>query len=1350
MEPPFIFPPPTTRFEPRGHSRSSSRSPTRPRFTDDVLADLSPATTLEAFTSSSGALRASIEAASPTQRAFGIRAAIASKKIQEWVTELSTWQWPSGDSRGFELPEAKRRKTSVEESINLVNGSCPTSQDTASTEDGEYWGSLRAKDVMEYECRIDDIAEDMDDLNVEEIKSRILDTHVLPKSRPSSSHSTVPPPPHFTSYTRMDDFTAVVTATVLQCLPNLSRLMRLMNVWSVRLAVLRDVKPLMLALVDAEAALILGWEALDSAPRPEVEVSGLSLPDESVLSRHVFDAMQDSLQNKVTRLGQRLDRMLDTLEGREDTIPDAWLDRMERIEQDYGEWAVAGDRRVREGEWAIEMVRRKEEDVIRLSVAQEEVHNTALEQQLGELDNPTATVETPLVTVSATATNNLLADCSEANHVPSDLPGFIPALKASAGASTQFEGEGSSEAASQCPVPDTNPLLLKQVQFIELVPHVNDHVATDAINDRRHSLATLIEEEEPLDVSVTDLPQLQSFGSTVSPFEVLPTAQGPVSSDFSRVLRETDPNKVFVPSRPTTPITKEINKSATPSKNGTSEKKVSTPYTPTPSSGSSINRAVKFPSNQPFGNSFVEDGGTPRSPTKKAKLDSGFGNQSRGSVSQVASLAVILSDPLGNNTSSPACTLEVTPQPLSSGNDQNTKTLENPSQHSIAVIPGGIHPVTLGSEYRSDFEGATVLNPADDLHIVPDSPDESYLSSTIRTPPRGSSSKENSHSRNNSFASSISGYVSSEPSPEIIEAEPTTYFRPVLSPIKTINYEAGLATPTQFSLKGFLGEGSELNLFDDLGTSLRTVANEQTTSPVFPEESSFDLTGRPSTSPSSGESETGSEPFSPTRSSLLLTETPLGPSIKKSQLSRNGSQSSTTSTVIDEGLSSDFETPSKLASSKAGIPLFTPVRRASPKTEFPSNTPIIDCITYSLPEYEEESPSIGHVKLHRPAAVQFSPGSSPPAAISPIRRCRSLQTVSTPYHDNKLLTPETPATPPIFADAPMLANIGISAAPLRSPAKSTQSQLELQISEILESIPARITLATEASESPYLAPLQVKKQRKSSGSSFRPTLSRASTPTPSFTLAPAYGKNPRQRPQNGNPEIKVYHLSRSTGEAPIKLFVRLVGEHGERVMVRVGGGWADLGEYLKEYASHHGRRSEKPGKVEIQDIPPRVVSTSSISSRSGAVSRNGRSSPVSRPGSSLDRPMTSLAMRKTRKSVGDETGYRSPSTPLPIHFSRPTTTPNSVGNDFSTPPSQASRTRSLSTTWSEDGNGESELGLAGPRGRKSDMSPEKMAWVESMKEKVRVASAEKEKEQNREFGKLGRVGGTKRLFKKGP
>jgi hypothetical protein len=253
----------------------------------------------------------------------------------------------------------------------------------------------------------------------------------------------------------------------------------------------------------------------------------------------------------------------------------------------------------------------------------------------------------------------------------------------------------------------------------------------------------------------------------------------------------------------------------------------------------------------------------------------------------------------------------------------------------------------------------------------------------------------------------------------------------------------------------------------------------------------------------------------------------------------------------------------------------------------------------------------------------------------------------------------------------------------------------------------------------------------------------------------------------GNPEIKLYHLSRSTGEAPIKLFVRLVGEHGERVMVRVGGGWADLGEYLKEYASHHGRRTAADNdRIEIQDLPPRVVSSSSTISSSATIRGNGRDSPNPGPHNVLERsteqPGSSLKVRKTRKSVGEAESrandVRSPSTPLPnanrLSYETPPSVAGSEASSTSTGPSFRSSSR---LSWTDE---DTSLGLAGPKSKKVAISEKDQEWVESMKEKVRQASAEKErrnkekeimKESQRKtsFGEMDRIGGTKRLFRKG-
>lgn len=303
-----------------------------------------------------------------------------------------------------------------------------------------------------------------------------------------------------------------------------------------------------------------------------------------------------------------------------------------------------------------------------------------------------------------------------------------------------------------------------------------------------------------------------------------------------------------------------------------------------------------------------------------------------------------------------------------------------------------------------------------------------------------------------------------------------------------------------------------------------------------------------------------------------------------------------------------------------------------------------------------------------------------------------------------------------------------------------EQHLRQQISNIISSIPAKIKLSSEPTKEINLNPpdLQLPRlKKKSSKEPFRRNASGLSsrTVTPSFTLSPAKTTRPRQ--SRGQQEIKVYHLSRSTGEAPIKLFIRCVGENGERVMVRVGGGWADLSEYLKEYATHHGRRSGRGDEttVEIRDLPQNGLLR--------LASKEPESAPTSRPGSAASQavaPSTPLQVRKLRKGMGvlgNDIPRLQPRTPA-------------LREREGTPASEDStRSRSSSRlSWTEEDS--SFLGLAGPSGRRLEMSEESKAWVETVKQKVRIASGEHKPptEEKGRFGDLGKVGGTKRLFRK--
>ncbi|KAK5005544.1 hypothetical protein LTR60_006225, partial [Cryomyces antarcticus] len=200
---------------------------------------------------------------------------------------------------------------------------------------------------------------------------------------------------------------------------------------------------------------------------------------------------------------------------------------------------------------------------------------------------------------------------------------------------------------------------------------------------------------------------------------------------------------------------------------------------------------------------------------------------------------------------------------------------------------------------------------------------------------------------------------------------------------------------------------------------------------------------------------------------------------------------------------------------------------------------------------------------------------------------------------------------------------------------NSEEQLQRKISTIIDSIPARIRFASgPGPDAPEVA---------------RPRT--APTPPkpitgPALTLAPA-DSTPSKR---GSDDIKLYHLSQAGKDQPIKLFVRLVGE-GERVMVRVGGGWADLGEYLRQYAEHHGRRTVSDGKSEAAGLPP----TTNISIRT--LPTAGTRTPLSsRPGSKVEAPRPDSARSGRMSRLGhDETANNG--TPHAASSNTPTPAP---------------------------------------------------------------------------------------------
>lgn len=289
----------------RAPSPSPSRSPhKRPppasNLLDPLLSNLSPSSTLEALQASptdlpgQNAFQESAAAASLSERSFAIRAATAGKKLKEWLQELEQWQW-QGPHNPFQLPSSPTLPT--------PNSGPGIAQ--------EFWGSLSAQTVLQYEHRIDEIRDAMAALELDDLKMHVRDVHS------TSGHH------------RMDDFTAIVTTTVLQALPLIYRLEALLGTWESRLAVLRASPGFITTMDRAQQEMVAAW----SVCHEETTIQALH-------------EVKVGLESQIRDLGQRLDHMLDTLEGRLDTIPDRWIDDMEQLEADFGDWTVEAEKAI--------------------------------------------------------------------------------------------------------------------------------------------------------------------------------------------------------------------------------------------------------------------------------------------------------------------------------------------------------------------------------------------------------------------------------------------------------------------------------------------------------------------------------------------------------------------------------------------------------------------------------------------------------------------------------------------------------------------------------------------------------------------------------------------------------------------------------------------------------------------------------------------------------------------------------------------------------------------------------------------------------------------------------------------
>ncbi|KAI9839463.1 MAG: hypothetical protein M1819_002088 [Sarea resinae] len=1551
------------------------------RQADPLLDDLSPSTTLEALSATPGfpavsgkryeVLRASIEKASPFEKSFGIRAATVGKQLREWCEELEGWEWDGG----FEVPSpdervAKRRK--------LHNQDVGNDEEL---EQEEYWGSLPTRLIKEREDRIEDIRQDLEDLDVDELKEHALDSHIPSRSRPSSSFSQQSEPPPFGSprYIHLHDFTALVTATILQALPYLSRLNRLLSTWTVRFEVLQEVPGFLAKLEKAQIAMQSGWNAIKATDISKTEAvfeGAKDVETTSDLTREGFLAIRGYLENEVMILGRKMDGMLDALEGREETIPDAWIDAMEDVEASYGSWVVQAERKVLENEWR-DQQRQEEEHQRQLLLSATPVenpptdtgehpsHSEIIETQKDAKPNDDAIIEENDTAIQPETENtipepNIIAstnifNTSEGDDIPNqDIAAAADENIAQSNTHQVDEQDGASDlktptesptkqnflwpfiddtSPQRFEIPDYKPVLGNDdADFSEDLPTVQDQSNQQAVGEKEllDDQSTENRDCEGTPSSKIDgvtEPSYLSQGLTEYPSKTLDEPVETIIQDTASKMpreehRDEDSNKAQdpeprlfnqreVPLAPPLALAAEVEKA--PEHEGdfnklpdiSAKSHYSTPSDVSQPQGgvTSIpdNEAAIIPKMSPVQEAIEEDNSIDNAISGSASREPEHSLAESGCSDKDLSLAdngqKIVADSLDS-----VDVVEDILTSISRRSRSHSKVSSCPSdlenivdavktEEFVAVSPSENIPVTSGSPVRSPLsmipaghiyqnkpqsrddlvssehvnrrENSSVLKFPAVKEQTADSHSTSLAASSralnaatqamwdehteiprkingledppfIRKPslesPWSSPSLHGSDKDDGDFesiqvpsahtpklassgvpeardlgitTSEITSTLDGPESPKVPSNEPSSPYSwrrrsqsddntpaSPASPVSNLRYRSQSTGPLSPSFDQLDTINESRSATPERPTGEQTISDSSSPSSVVIAEAVAVPRARPvQTTPThDGKKSVDHNPASELSVNELFQSTAGEedefPFYSSSDfLLGNGGQAEPN--PFESDLQESKESGESGESDGTGGATSSELRRASVASignvsrgevksidirKSPSTSSIISTPAYEQQESynvqtpddpsweeqtgtfqsaaglndggrwempDEDSPMVRHSEWR----AEKARGSTSPSALE---RPKGRLT--------EILDQESPVTvgkPRRRLSEPNRSTLAVDT-PITSPTKgnteNADEHLEQQISEILTTLPARIRLTSgpEADAPEVLSP-----KGASAGRNLRPIRkARASLGSPALTLAPAYAKNSRPRLRSSDPDIKLYHLHRPGKDVPTKLYVRLVGENGERVMVRVGGGWADLGEYLKEYASHHGQRSISEGHFDIQGLPKR---TSIASLRAKAT---GRSTPISRPGSALgrptsalDRPASALSVRRTRLSEGavlEPSGPR-PKTPQPQPTQPTTPNPNTFRLSEATPPSatsSASLRSSSRLSWTDE---DPALGLAGPKGKNVEISREKQAWVDTVVGKVRRSSAEKKTD----WGDLGKAGATRRVYMRG-
>ncbi|TKA73307.1 hypothetical protein B0A55_08885 [Friedmanniomyces simplex] len=1526
INPPFLS---YSSSRPRLHSRSPPRSPVRqPRDFDPLLRDLSPTTTLRAFTtaddstskhdSAQSALAHSFETASTSERALGVKAAQTCLDLRSWTRELESWgaDWPGT----FDVPEPARKRIRMSRMSML-------SVRTVGEEDGEeeeLWGCLPGKTVQAYEQRAEDIGQAVEKLDVEELKVFVLAAHRQAGDGRVDVDDSVGAIGAHTDLRRLDDFTALITATILQALPYLSRLHRLLEIWSIRLSVLRQTPSYLHDLKQARTDLDHGWAAIAVSPS-----SGNFSSSSANFTRDNMHEMKNIIDQEVGSLGKRLDSFLDELEGREETVPETWIEDFETLESAYGDWVVQAERKVLEKEWRVAR-EEQERDAERAKAEQQltapqpkherKVSSSSFDVEDHSRDRNSLVVPSsrPTSGIFDLTTEQPMLELPRPSEQPREDSQTLPE-----GDTKQIQHpQGPTELPAASPITQQPPVASPTKRHARHMPIVIDYSNPEQVHPSQpQQQASPLESTPkenlnpsthptPLPTNVAkkraaflnqDVERAESLQRQVkSPVRSFEHASNAFTRLFKKDSRDKTPEQLQGRSNSHRST---ISQNSGGSKRDSGSKRNSYASTDgviwggrkhastgTPAIGESASGSASKRASLDTREAYIE------SRTASQRSSASKTADLRGAVVDVVPIAMprqksfqrdYMDIPRGFRSRSssegsrrtakgsltpgrfdydglerrlerlpevgaPVETYQPSRRRLSSpfdpsqaqGSGAKAKEQDYPADWPLASppetvasspvkeVPGAFtqeEDAAVGAaeaEKEEDDGSPEIHSPRAPLDTdafdrifvesLPATPEPEFegnpLARVASPPPRrrsilgsmGMDRRESARSQVPTLDESMLGAEEERWSPRL----------PGEEEVKSAgSMNAGRSEGDVRDAGYFHGQPAPPQQLS--GTSSSPTARAQGKNGFLttgPKSLKLQIPGSPATAPSAAGEAPSNDAEAPALAKPTCSTAPQSPASSPTP----GAPSAVSSSRVMRGTRArvDFA-PSAVGSSAGRVP-------GSPSPLNYKGLIVFPTPPGHLPNVNGGGSRSRPVSPVSPISRQQSPGRTQLAAATVSEKQVEEKVPDSPVSarsDNE----DSPAplnaamgkrqgkARPSSSKAATAASTPTNKKTNKKPAtplKPGEDTFDRHVSEVLDRLPSHAIKfkARPGAVTPVHPNQRTAEPRNYSGPRPGGAARMASRnggvggemSGGGLTLAPAEASPKKAATAAAADEVKLYHLRQAGREEPIKLFVRLVGE-GERVMVRVGGGWADLAEYLRQYAEHHGSRTVSGGGgIELQTAESggggaggRKVSGSTTTAGAGEAGK-GRAGPGTPATPAATAAAAAVPPRRGSKAAemnwfklddspaadGDDNigGAMSPvqtpphattTTALPTDLAAPKSTRSTKSTSTRPGSSRPSTADSATRPGSRQNQAQSQSqNLAGrsaaANSKRSaaaagDPLPEQKArWVEGMIEKALAASGggngsaekrgDKEGEKGRYFGELGRAGGTRRMI----